>query len=214
MQNYKKNFVTRTLAWVLTVVMVVTMLPMGVFAATPLADWEETTNETDFWPTPAGVTYDDRGLSTSPWPGYDIGFDGFSTDGDGRTVINLKLMAYSTANPNTVAAKYNYQYAQFKFSPELEKIIDFGKTFVGTLRYQNNPDKSTAADRIKFSNSTPSQKGVYQVKMEQLVEGGSYESRVWNLPVKIVLNDGITLDKINKDYLIQARFLKLTQNMY
>ena len=34
MQNYKKNFVTRTLAWVLTVVMVVTMLPMGVFAET------------------------------------------------------------------------------------------------------------------------------------------------------------------------------------
>ena len=40
MQNYKKNFVTRTLAWVLTVVMVVTMLPMGVFAETFVVDGE------------------------------------------------------------------------------------------------------------------------------------------------------------------------------
>lgn len=210
----KKNYLRKTFALVMAFLMIVTMLPVNVSAATPLANWEETTDATDFWPTPPGVTYDDRGLSTSPWPGYDIGFDGFSVDGEGRTVINLKLMAYSTASPNTVAAKYNYQYAQFKFSPELQKMIDFDKTFVGTLRYQNNPDKSTAADRIKFSNSTPAQKGVYQVKMEQLIQGGTYASRLWNLPVKIVLNKGVTLDQINKDYLIQSRFLNLSENMY
>lgn len=210
----KKHELKRLMALFLSIIMVIGILPINIFAATPLANWEETTDATDFWPTPPGVTYDDRGLSTSPWPGYDIGFDGFSTDGAGRTVINLKLMAYSTANPNTVAAKYNYQYAQFKFSPELEKMIDFDKSFVGTLRYQNEPDKSTAADRIKFSNSTPAQKGVYQVKMDQLVEGGTYASRLWNLPVKIVLNEGVTLDQINKDYLIQSRFLNLSQNMY
>lgn len=210
----KKHELKRLMALFLSIIMIIGILPINIFAATPLANWEETTDATDFWPTPPGVTYDDRGLSTSPWPGYDIGFDGFSTDGAGRTVINLKLMAYSTANPNTVAAKYNYQYAQFKFSPELEKMIDFDKSFVGTLRYQNEPDKSTATDRIKFSNSTPAQKGVYQVKMDQLVEGGTYASRLWNLPVKIVLNEGVTLDQINKDYLIQSRFLNLSQNMY
>ena len=214
MQNYKKNFVTRALAWVLTVVMVITMLPLGVFAATPLANWEETTNATDFWPTPPGVTYDDRGLTTTPWTGYDIGFDGFSTDGDGRTVINLKLMAYSSANPNTVAAKYNYQYAQFKFSPELEKMIDFDKTFVGTLKYQIDPKNTGTENRIKFSNSDPAQQGVYQVRMETLVKDITYASRVWNLPVKIVLKDDYDLNNIKEDYLVQSRFLNLDKNMY
>lgn len=209
-----KQIRKRYLSLFLALVMLIGILPLNIFAATPLANWGETTEETEFWPTPPGVTYDDRGLTTTPWTGYDIGFDGFSMDGEGRTVINLKLMAYSSANPNTVVAKYNYQYVQFKFSPELEKMIDFGETFVGTLRYQNVPDKSTAADRIKFSNSTPSQKGVYQVKMEQLVQGGTYAQRVWNLPVKIVLNEGVTLNQINKDYLIQSRFLNLSQNMY
>ena len=210
----KKNYLRKTLALVMAFLMIVTMMPVNVFAATPLADWEETTNATDFWPTPPGVTYDDRGLTTTPWTGYDIGFDGFSTDGGGRTVINLKLMAYATANPNTVVAKYNYQYAQFKFSPELEKMIDFDKTFVGTLRYQNEPNNSTAADRIKFSNSTPAQKGVHQVKMDQLVQGGTYASRAWNLPVKIVLKDVYNLNSIKEDYLVQSRFLNLSENMY
>ena len=209
-----KQIRKRYLSLFLALVMLIGILPLNIFAATPLANWGKTTEETEFWPTPPGVTYDDRGLTTTPWTGYDIGFDGFSMDGEGRTVINLKLMAYSSANPDTVVAKYNYQYVQFKFSPELEKMIDFGETFVGTLRYQNVPDKSTAADRIKFSNSTPSQKGVYQVKMEQLVQGGTYAQRVWNLPVKIVLNEGVTLNQINKDYLIQSRFLNLSQNMY
>lgn len=209
-----KNYLRKTLALVMAFLMIVTMMPVNLMAAEPLADWDESTTDSEFWPTPEGVTYDDRGLSTSPWPGYDIGFDGFSTDGEGRTVINLKLMAYSTANPNTVTAKYNYQYAQFKFSPELEKMIDFDKTFVGTLRYQNEPDKSTNNDRIKFSNSTPSQKGVYQVMMQQLLEGGTYASRVWNLPIKIVLQGKYTLNDINKDYLIQSRFLNFSQNMY
>ena len=36
MQNYKKNFVTRTLAWVLAAVMVIAMVPVGVFAAGPV----------------------------------------------------------------------------------------------------------------------------------------------------------------------------------
>ncbi len=210
----KKNYLRKTLALVMAFLMIMTMMPVNVMAAKPLANWEETTDATDFWPTPPGVTYDDRGLTTTPWTGYDIGFDGFSMDGDGRTVINLKLMAYSTANPNTVVAKYNYQYVQFKFSPELEEMIDFGKTFVGTLNYQINPANTTDQDRIKFSNSTPSQKGVYQVKMDQLVKGGTYASRVWNLPVKIVLKDVYNLNSIKEDYLIQSRFLNLKQNMY
>ena len=209
-----KQIRKRYLSLFLALMMLIGILPLNIFAATPLANWGETTKETEFWPTPPGVTYDDRGLTTTPWTGYDIGFDGFSTDGAGRTVINLKLMAYSSANPNTVVAKYNYQYAQFKFSPELEKMIDFDKTFVGTLRYQNQPNNSTAADRIKFSNSTPAQKGVHQVKMDQLVQGGTYASRVWNLPVKIVLKDAYDLNSIKEDYLVQSRFLNLNENMY
>lgn len=209
-----KNYLRKTLALVMAFLMIVTMMPVNLMAATPLANWEETTNATDFWPTPPGVTYDDRGLTTTPWTGYDIGFDGFSMDGDGRTVINLKLMAYSSANPNTVAAKYNYQYAQFKFSPELEKMIDFDKTFVGTLKYLIDPKNTGTENRIKFSNSDPAQQGVYQVKMETLVKGITYASRVWNLPIKIVLKDDYDLNSIKEDYLVQSRFLNLSKNMY
>ena len=210
----KEQKSTRLMALFLSIIMIIGILPINIFAATPLANWEETTNATDFWPTPPGVTYDDRGLTTTPWTGYDIGFDGFSTDGDGRTVINLKLMAYSSANPNTVAAEYNYQYAQFKFSPELEKMIDFDKTFVGTLKYQIDPKNTGTENRIKFSNSDPAQKGVYQVKMETLVKDITYASRVWNLPVKIVLKDDYDLNSIKEDYLVQSRFLNLDKNRY
>ena len=40
MQNYSKNFVARTLAWILAVVMVVSMIPMNVFAS-GFSRWEK-----------------------------------------------------------------------------------------------------------------------------------------------------------------------------
>lgn len=66
MQNYSKNFVARTLAWILAIVMVVSMVPMNVFAEGPvqIADgvdhvsadnWEEKIEaENDYWEIPQG----------------------------------------------------------------------------------------------------------------------------------------------------------------
>ncbi|MDO5302087.1 MAG: hypothetical protein Q4E76_06280 [Tissierellia bacterium] len=198
----------------LTALMLLAMLPININAATPMANWEGTINENAFWPTPSGITYDDRGLTTTPWTSFDIGFQGYSIDGEGRTVINLKLMAYSTALPSTVAAKYNYQYAQFKLDPELNAMVDWDKSFIGTLGYQNDPSKNGAEDKIGFANGVPAQKGVYQVKMDDLKKDGSYSSRVWNNPIKLVLKEGKTVTNLKKDYVVQARFLNLAQNMY
>ncbi|WP_300410836.1 hypothetical protein [Lagierella sp.] len=209
--NYKLK---RILSLLLVAFMFLGIVPTNTKAAVPLANWEESKDNSDFWPTPPGVTYDDRGLTTTPWVDYDIGFQGFSVDGEGRTVINLKLMAYSSADPNTVVAKYNYQYAQFKVNPELDSMIDWDKSFVGTLNYQNDSTKNSATDKIKFSNSTPAQQGVRQVTVNQLVKGGSFASQVWNNPIKLVLKDGITQKNLGKDYLIQSRFLNLSQNRY
>ena len=208
------NKLKRVVSLLLVTFMFLGLIPTNTKAAVPLANWEESKDNSDFWPTPPGVTYDDRGLTTTPWVDYDIGFQGFSVDGEGRTVINLKLMAYSSADPSTVIAKNNYQYAQFKVNPELDSMIDWDKSFVGTLGYQNDSAKNSATDKIKFSNSTPAQQGVRQVTVNQLVKGGSFASQVWNNPIKLVLKAGITQKNLGKDYLIQSRFLNLSQNRY
>lgn len=80
MQNYSKNFVARTLAWILAVVMVVSMVPMSVFAngfsrwekealgSNPVAPKETSernqTFENMFW-NDGGTFEENSGLETS-----------------------------------------------------------------------------------------------------------------------------------------------------
>ena len=108
MQNYKKNFVTRTLAWVLATVMVIAMVPVGVFAETykkvengqvveKTTDWEPTEENLkgkNFWPLGNKQYLREVSRVGEPMKNPILHYEGYFTRPDGRTVIRLTMRKF------------------------------------------------------------------------------------------------------------------------
>lgn len=211
-RNYKKY-----LYLLIAILMLVQIFPINLlgFKAQPVQAVEpETADNTSiandfYWPIPSGVSLDESGLTITPWLSNDINFDGFSIDGAGRTVINLKLMAYSTS---PLGLNNPYIYAQFKVDPRLDAMIDWGASFVGNLNYQTKANPAYT-DKEWFA-PVFGEKNVYEVDFDNLVKGGSYSGRVWNLPVKLVLKAGYNLDSLTDDYIVQTRLISKKRDRY
>lgn len=127
MQNYKKNFVTRTLAWVLAAVMVIAMVPVGVFAAVDLPDWDNnsTKQEEVDWNLPSGAkVIDGKMVGGDPLTNVGVTFIGHFIDENGRTVLAGRYSHYQTI---TTAV---WKHIAFRFDDDLYEKIDFDKSYI------------------------------------------------------------------------------------
>lgn len=127
MQNYKKNFVTRTLAWVLTVVMVVTMLPMGVFAVVDLPDWSEQSTSTEKvdWNLPRNTKVIPAGMAgPNHLTNFGVSFMGHFIDENGRTVLKGRI------TQNQSVRGVDWKHIAFRFDDDLFGMIDFEKSYI------------------------------------------------------------------------------------
>ena len=150
MQNYEKNFVTRTLAWVLAAVMVVTMLPMGVFAeeddldfgpeieptavravdkqGKPLINWEEDQTAQDDgkgnWPLPSNVKIVKGQKGADPLNTLGFTYLGRYYDQNGRIVLKFEVSQRNQSD--------SYPWARFvmRFPSELFQKIDTEASYV------------------------------------------------------------------------------------
>lgn len=160
MQNYKKNFVTRTLAWVLAAVMVIAMVPVGVFAeedgleispdfektavgAVEIPDWESTEQEleSDYWQ----LSGKNRLVTVAPSDGIKnptIEFAGVYNYQD-REV--LRLIYRTTSSSSAV-----WQRLLLKFDKELYKMIDWDSKLTGA--YKNPSVNRESTDIENTSN--------------------------------------------------------------
>ena len=150
MQNYKKNFVTRTLAWVLAAVMVITMLPLGVFAeedgldlgpeteptavravdqeGKPLINWDEDQTAQDDgtgnWSLPENVKIIKGQRGADPLNTLGFTYLGRYYDQNGRIVLKFEVSQRNQAD--------SYPWSRFvmRFPAELYQKIDKDASYV------------------------------------------------------------------------------------
>lgn len=234
MQNYKKNFVKQTLAWVLAAVMVIAMVPVGVFAetyttieevddgsgqmvnkeVTKTTDWSETFRKdlektSDYW----GLSQTNVLIPTpnDPVKTFNIRYVGRYTRPDGREVVRL----LTTFRVDTVNVWKNLLV---KFPENFAGMIDTTDEMTGLT---TGPGAYGDHDRTDMENIKQSfnkfkqggsplawdlagGKNVYAFNMHQSSEDCYF-------PLDLVLKDGASVDNLKEDILIQAR---LTDKKY
>lgn len=150
MQNYKKNFVTRTLAWVLAAVMVIAMVPVGVFAeedsldfgpeieptavravdkqGKPLINWEEDQTAQDdgkgYWPLPSNVKIVKGQKGADPLNTLGFTYLGRYYDQNGRIVLKFEV-SHRNQSDSSVWDRF-----VMRFPNELFQKIDTEASYV------------------------------------------------------------------------------------
>ena len=206
MQNYKKNFVTRTLAWVLAAVMVIAMVPVGVFAEVEKADWtidEKKEAEMSFWKlsdiNEVVVVANAEGMKTPC-----INYIGTYINAEGRTVVRVSFRVFQ----NLATAVWHN--ALFKFDNDLYKLIDFDDSGTGMYKGVENGDwhdSETYKEVAPFTKVVSSLSGAVNVKEQSLknnknLVGGNCRSEI---PIDLVLKAGKTVADIKGQPHIQMR---------
>ena len=217
MQNYKKNFVTRTLAWVLTVVMVVTMLPMGVFAetfvvdnVTETADWSISAEEskTNYWPlTPRNQLVKVSRLAEPikfPTIEYAGTYNLKVAEGDERQVIRLTFKTHA-------ATSGVWQRLLLKFDSTLYGMIDWDNSQTGAY---NNPKGMLGDSNLdnykngltRFTGESVEKAGSTNVR-SILLNSAGYKVNAIEAPMHFVLKKGENIANLDSDKLVQSRIV-------
>ena len=210
MQNYNKNFVTRTLAWVLTVVMVVLMIPMNVFAEVKPANWVDDAQTARYWPIPHQgrlVKVSNAEVLKNPSLRYIGGY----TRPDGREVVRLAFSGYSGAVTNV------WLRLILKPDANLNELIDWDESGIGkkrTEQFTNNHDGwSFNQEFIKFTHLSAQQGGSGNLHYVSLGDDGTQTVRTgllgvhFETPIDLVIKKGQTVKNLQKNPLIQMRLM-------
>lgn len=202
MQNYKKNFVTRTLAWVLTVVMVIAMVPVGVFAAVDKPIWDvEKQKDGNYWPLTARNKLRRIGVG-EPYRAVSLGYLGTYKNLAGKDVIRLQYRTYSTVESGV------WKNLIIKFPSEVFSVVEWRNPATGM--YSNStkgtsPDAYTDGVKTFTTNQPKSITGSDNTVVINLSDNKNYASGVITTPIDLVLQDG-ALDRLKgKEWLIQGR---------
>lgn len=217
MQNYKKNFVKRTLAWVLAAVMVIAMVPVGVFAegSAVITDdqkkkanrsaynWDETIDaENDYWKVDEG--WQGRNLGGTSSIGMalsEVNYIGTYTDENGNDVIRLQWQG--DARSASLSWMPNLSIA-FKFEKDMYDKIDWDKSYAYSSQ-GNNREAHFQFNNVKSSD--------YQAEFTLPLLARTY-SDLYEIPINLVLKDGVKLSDLgNRDYLIQHRGLDVKNKL-
>ena len=205
--NMNQNHLKRTLSLVLAFVMMITLVPLGAFtaladpAAPPAADattsatyykkanWENRIKDKSRWPIGDNQRLV-RVTTSDPIEMNDIDYDGNFVDANGRTVLR---MVYKEKGAAATAVWYR---ALFNFG-ELDQYIDYDKSYMVGVNVTGNEAKTTPL--------TP-----FNDRKERIVDlgvsrGDSTNQRK-NLPINLVLKEGVTIDTLGKkNYIVQMR---------
>ena len=204
----KKNYLHKTLALVMAFLMIVTMLPMNVFAEVDPAKWNDDDKFGRYWPIP------DQGrivkVSTAETlKNPSLRYIGVYTRPDGREVVRLAFSAYSTA---TTAV---WERMILKPDHNLNELIDWTQSNMGSkipIQSINNHDRYDYNENfVKFESLSAQQAGSGDLHVMDLsnkgtgsVKTGSVGSH-YEIPINLVLKDGKTVKNLQHNPLIQMR---------
>ncbi|WP_019214826.1 InlB B-repeat-containing protein [Fenollaria massiliensis] len=202
MDNFKRNYLKRTLSLVLAVIMIITLVPLGVFAEgeTPVktpadattsatyykkANWENKIKDKSRWKVEDDQTLVRVG-GGDPVQMNDIDYDGMFIDANGRYVIRLVYKEKSQAVSGV------WYRALINFG-DLDKFIDFGLSYVlgkdGKTQYKFDPVPKFKGRGFDLGLAT-----------------GDRTNNRANLPINLVLKEGVDLKTLGEqNYIVQMR---------
>ncbi|MDY2940979.1 MAG: YPDG domain-containing protein [Varibaculum sp.] len=172
--------------------------------ATDQLDWDTAYAEgKDYWPlnqdsskageakpnTIVRVAMSSGGLISEPLQVWDISYEGQFVNADGRTVLRLVY------NHNSSAISGIWEKLNLHFDSDLYGKIDFNSSYA--VSHKGGNAKVPFAKGFQDYEQT--------LALKDMV--GSWGAKKYNVMIDLVLNDGVTFDSFDKNYIIQARVM-------
>ena len=227
MKNFQKHYLRKTFALVMAFLMIITMMPVNVFAETfkELENGVEVEKTTDW--SQAGREKDDEEKgswalsgknrlvqvsSADPVKTPDINYVGTYTNTEGREVIRFTFSA-------KVATANQWDKLVVKLPKELDDIADHHHPFRGILKgtsdvygYHDRGEVDHIGEQYNKYKAVPdplnwSVGGGKNTYAFDLYQNGSMAPGSQVLPIDVVLQEGKSIKNIEKDLVIQARLM-------
>lgn len=207
----KKNYLRKTLALVMAFLMIVTMMPVNVFAAVKKPVWDvEHQEDGDFWPLTRKNKLKRIGDS-EPYRTVSLGYAGVYKNKAGKDVLRLRYRAYT----GSVSALW--KNLLIKLPEELYGDIDWTDPNTGMYVGTGGAVAKTAGkteDAYTFgikqfnTNQPKSATGSNNVVLMSIRDNLNFSTfATVEVPIDFVLKDG-ALDKLKgQETLIQARLV-------
>ena len=220
----KNNYLRKTLALVMAFLMIVTMMPVNVFAETykitengkeieKTTDWEPTEENLkgkNFWPLGNKQYLREVSRVGEPMKNPILHYEGYFTRPDGRTVIRLTMRKFDKVGSGV------WHVMQMKLEDSLFKNIDWNDTQTGIYKgVSQNAFDGWYHDDIAYKEITPFgntniiNAGTTNVKEINISDNNNTASgpATNEVPINLVLNEGINIDSFDHEPLAQMRLL-------
>ena len=221
----KNNYLRKTLALVMAFLMIVTMMPVNVFAETftttdangqtvvNTTDWqvtEENLKGKNFWPLAAKQYLREVSTLAEPMKNPMIGYGGYFIRPDGRTVIRLTMRKFDKVGTGV------WHVMQMKLEDSFNDMVDWNDTETGIYKGVSagsnqgwyNDDLAYKAI-TPFGNTTITDAGSVNVKEVNIADNGNTgaTAALNEVPINLVLKAGQSVDSFKKEPLVQIRML-------
>lgn len=213
----------RVAAGALAAIMVTTALPVSVFAETYkregsdkvyTTDWqltEENLKEKNYWPLANGQYLDEVSTLAEPMKNPLVTYGGYYTRPDGRTVLRLTFRRFDKAGTGV------WRIMQMKLEDSLVDKVDWNDTKTGIYKGISAGSKTgwyhddLAYDTITpFGSATITDAGTTNVKEVDTFDNKNVGTTAATneIPINLVLKEGVTVDSFDKEPLVQIRMLR------
>ncbi|AVM67412.1 hypothetical protein C3V37_06010 [Peptostreptococcaceae bacterium oral taxon 929] len=221
------NYLRKTLALVMTFLMIVTMMPTNVFAETftttdtsgkPVVnttDWqlkEENLKGKNFWPLAAKQYLREVSTLAEPMKNPMIGYGGYFIRPDGRTVIRLTMRKFDKVGTGV------WHVMQMKLEDSFNDMVDWNDTKTGIYKgVSAGSNQGWYNDDLAYKTITPfgettiTDAGSVNVKEVNIADNGNTgaTAALNEVPINLVLKEGQSVDSFKKEPLVQIRMLAI-----
>lgn len=210
MKEIRQKHMRKMLALVMAFLMIVTMLPVNVFAEVEPANWNDDDKIGRYWPIPHQGRIV-KVSSAEPLKNPSLRYIGVYTRPDGREVVRLAFSGYLTATSGV------WKRLILKPDHNLNQLIDWSESGVGKKmpgQYYNNHDGWSFNDEfIKFDSVSAQQGGSGNLHVVDLGLNGTQTTNPplqyvnFETPIDLILKAGQTVKNLDKNPLIQMRLM-------
>ena len=221
----KNNYLRKTLALVMAFLMIVTMMPVNIFAETfttkdksgnPVVnttDWqlkEENLKGKNYWPLANKQYLREVSRVAEPVKNPMIGYGGYFVRPDGRTVIRLTMRKFDKSSTPV------WHNMQMKLEDSFNDMVDWNDTQTGIYKGKSNGsgvgwyhDDLAYTDITSFGDTTITDAGSVNVKEVNIADNNNTGSSasVNDVPINLVLKQGKSINSFTKEPLVQMRML-------
>ena len=202
--------------------MIVTMMPVNVFAETykdpktgniNTTDWElkeENLKGKNFWPLAAGQYLYEVSTLAEPMKNPMIGYGGYFIRPDGRTVIRLTMRKFDKVGTGV------WHVMQMKLEDSFNDMVDWGDTetgiYFGASSYATTGwyhDDLAYETITPFATPTITDAGSVNVKEVNISDNKNTGTTAATneVPINLVLKQGVSIDSFKKEPIVQLRML-------